>query len=225
MRKWDELLGTIAWESGDWVTTSVPCFYPRHDNNYLYLAYLLRLYRPTLTVEQTTFIKTEIYDYAFRFQRFRKEDSISHDEVTGLSFIFWYLGDKESAGRLLAVLRAKGGKIPEPGHSWPDVFRIPGVEMFLSVSAGEIPSTIPQVVFLASCIVSAFAKKGHASPFLRKWLVVPLAVNLPIASLGLFIFTLVMRIRRFTLRNAFEQYFSKVKQIHDAAEGKGWLDP
>lgn len=222
MRDWNELLGTIAWINRE--TTAVPCFHPYHDNDYLYAAYLIRLYRPTLTDDQIKFIRNEFYDYAFRFQRFRKKDSISHDEVTGLSFIFWYLGDKDSARILLSRLRDSGGQIPEPGHPWPDVFRIPGVEMFLSVSAGETPSTIPQVVFLASCIVSGFAKKGHASPFLRKWVMVPLAADLPIASIGLFIFALVMRIRKFTLRDAFEQYFSKVKQIHEAAEGKDWLD-
>ena len=224
MRTWDELKGTIAWENGDWTTTMVPCFHPRHDNNYLYLAYLLRLYRPTLSSEQLTFIKTEIYNYAFRFQRFGKTDSISHDEVLGLAYIFWYLEDQPSAKLFLGTLRDVGGKVPEPGHPWPDVFRIPGVEMFLGVSAGEKPSTLPQLLFLGSCIVSSFAKRGHASPFLRKWLVVPLCKDAPIALIGELFFALVMRIRKFTLRKAFEQYFSTVKQIHEAAEGKGWLD-
>lgn len=225
MRSWDELLGTIAWEDGDWVTTLVPCFFPRHDNNYLYLAYLLRLYRPTLTAEQKSFIRTEVYDYAFRLQRFRKTDSISHDEVTGLAYIFWYLGDHGSAEVFLRILRHQGGKIEKPGHPWPDVFRIPGVELCLSVSAGEKPSTIPQLVLMGSYIISAFAPKSHGSPFLRKWLVVPLLVDCPITLIGAGIFTFVMWLRRFTLRMSFEQYFSTVKQIHEAAEGKGWLEP
>lgn len=223
MRTWDELLGTIAWP--DRQTTAVPCFAYLHDNNYLYLAYMLRLYRPTLTPDQVRFIKEKMYDYAFRFQRFGKTDSISHDEVLGLAVVFWYLEDQSSAKLFIGALRDSGGKVFEPGHPWPDVFRIPGVEMFLGVSAGEKPSTLPQLLFLGSCIVSSFAKRDHASPFLRKWVVVPLCKDAPIAAIGIFIFALVMRIRKFTLRDAFEQYFSKVKQIHEAAEGKGWLDP
>jgi hypothetical protein len=222
MRSWDELLGTIAWINKE--TTAVPCFHPYHDNDYLYLAYMLRLYRPVLTPDQKQFIKLEMYDYAFRFQRFGKTDSISHDEVLGLAVVFWYLEDQPSAKLFIGMLRDSGGKIHESGHPWPDVFRIPGVEMFLGVSAGEKPSTLPQLLFLGSCIVSSFAKRDHASPFLRKWVVVPLCKDAPIAAIGICIFTFVMWLRKFTLRGAFELYFSKVKQIHEAAEGKGWLD-
>lgn len=223
MRDWNELLGTIAWINRE--TTAVPCFHPYHDNDYLYAAYLIRLYRPTLTNDQIKFIKEEFYQYAFKFQRFRKTDSISHDEALGLAFIFWYLGDKEIAHLFIACLRSLGGMVPEQGRPWPDILRIPGVEMFLGISAGEKPSTLPQLLFLGSCIVSALSKKNHASPFLRKWLVVPLCSDAPIALIGVLFFSLVMWIRRFTLKDAFTQYFSKVKQIHDAAEGKGWLSP
>lgn len=227
---WLELYDTIAWrvEGQPQEITPVPMFYPIHDNNFLYLAYLLRLYRPTLTEVQKQFIREAVCHWGIQFFRFQKTDLISHDEALGIAYILFYLGeqvDRETAAMFLRHLRELGGMVPEEGHPWPDILRIPGVEACLGVAAGEKPSTIPQIIFMGSAIVSGFASRGHASPFLRKWVSAPMLINYPIASLGLLVFNLTMAVRKYTLVEAFTQYFSKVPQLAARSHGKGWLDP
>lgn len=229
MSDWNELKGTIAWqypESSSEFYTGVPCFHPQHDNCHLYFAYFLRLYRPTLNTQQYAWVDQNLVVSGLNLRRYKKpENRMSHDEVLGFLFYCWYLGLDYAIAALAHKLRETGGIIPEDGKTYPNVFRMVELESIMAAALKETPTPIQQLAFFFVCISRCFSKRGHASPFLRTWLSVPLMSQFPLPALGLLIFSFGMKIRGYTLEESFAQYFSKVPQIAEQAKVKGWLDP
>lgn len=225
MRDWGELLGTIAWP--DKLGAPVPTFWPQNDNTHLYFAYMLRLYRPTLNSEQYAFVQSQLIGSALKLRRWNKPNTVmSHDEFLGFAIYCYMLGFQSDCSIVLAKLRETGGLTDDPDGDkpWPNVFRIVYLEGIMSACAGEKITPIQQTLFFFSCIARCFSKRGHASPFLRVWITVPVTSLFPISAAGLLIFNLGMKIRGYTLKEAFSQYFSKVPQLAILGDEYGWLD-
>ena len=225
MRSWNELVGTIAWP--DKMDAPIPTFWPENDNTHLYFSYMLRLYRPFINSEQYSFIHNELIISGLKYRRWRKPNTVmSHDEVLGFGIYCYLMRETEVCGRFLKGLRDSGGLIddPENPNKWTNVFRIVYLEGVLAACCKEKMTPIQQLAFALSCLMRCFSKRGHASPFLRVWVCVPVASLFPLSSLGLVIFSIGMKIRRYTLKEAFTQYFSKVPQLAELGSQYGWLD-
>lgn len=218
----DRLRVSSAW-SPRW---EMPTF-PLHRNPMIYLAQALTLYRPV----PDTLMKAKFGHMAYMCDGGRRRlglpEMVSHDEIYGFAVAARLLGMVHLAYPIMAELRRNGGRLDLFDGIENNFYRIGYMEAVMNKLEGNAVTPYQAVIYGFAIVLSTISKgQPSYSGLMRSWMSIQFMKDEQLAAPFIFIFGLILKIRRISLEHVMAVYHGDCPEMADSVRymKRGWLD-